>query len=145
MQTFCAERARDRANAGMAITARSPITATTIMISVKVKPAWGTCRALMIIKLMLCLLFRADSQPAFFSKCHSVTAQKMRGGYKSGYPGHTRGVESRHPLGCSASTLRQRGDSYAAAAAAMGAGKLRLVLAARKASLKCHSGKLAPS
>ena len=44
MHRVCAERARDRANAGMAITANSPITATTIMISTKVNPGFLEAR-----------------------------------------------------------------------------------------------------
>ena len=61
MHKFWAERAREWANAGTAITANSPITATTIMISVKVKPAWGTCPGFIIIEVVSCLSFRADS------------------------------------------------------------------------------------
>jgi hypothetical protein len=62
------------------------------MISTRVKPAWGTCRALIIIKLVSCLFFRADSQPALVSEFHSIAAQRMHDGSKSSYPGHTRNV-----------------------------------------------------
>jgi len=116
MHRVCAERARDWANAGMAITASNPITPTTIMISTRVKPAFATCCAFIIIKLTSSLLFRADSQPAFVLGFDSITGQRMRGGHKSDYPGHTRDVESKNLLGCRVFALRGVGDSYATVA-----------------------------
>src|SRR2546430_542957 len=51
MQAFCCEVVRARTKLGIAIAARRPMMATTIMISTSVKPA------VRVLRVFICLLF----------------------------------------------------------------------------------------
>src|ERR1700677_4496672 len=54
MQAFCCEVARAFTKLGIAIAASKPIMATTIMISTRVKPAFGDCFIFFMFQLSIC-------------------------------------------------------------------------------------------